>query len=282
MLFLDTTVKAENAPSDIINGIIQWCTQNGMSAIQKIVIALVVLWVGFKVIKFIKNKLKKAFDKHNLDPTLRPVILSIVSIGLKILLIIALIGYLGIPMTSFVAILGAAGLAVGMALSGTIQNVAGGIVILVFRPFKLGDYIATQGYEGTVTSIKIFSTVINTTDNKVITLPNGTLSGGNITNYSTMGERRVTVSPVMALGTDVEAVKQGVKTIIEANDKIFKDSKPPALVTVINNGSVSLDIRVWCKTSDYWDVNDYLNKEVYNYLRKENISAPYTRVDIMK
>ncbi|MDO5760719.1 MAG: mechanosensitive ion channel [Bacteroidota bacterium] len=281
MLFLDASLTAENAPSDIINGIIQWCTQNGMNATQKIVIALVVLWLGFKAIKFIKNKLKKAFDKNSLDPTLRPVILSIVSVGLKILLIIAIIGYLGIPMTSFVAILGAAGLAVGMALSGTIQNVAGGIVILVFRPFKLGDYISTQGYEGTVMSIKIFSTVINTTDNKVITLPNGTLSAGNIINYSTMEKRRITLSPVMALGTDVEAVKQGVKTIIESNEKILKEPAY-ALVTVINNGSVSLDIRVWCMTSDYWDVNDYLNKEVYNYLRKENISAPYTKVDIMK
>ncbi len=281
MLFLDTAIKAENAPSDIINGIIQWCTQNGMNAIQKIVIAIIVLWLGFKIIGLLKRKLKKAFDKHNLDPTLRPVILSIVGIGLKILLIIAIIGYLGIPMTSFVAILGAVGLAVGMALSGTIQNVAGGIVILVFRPFKLGDYICTQGFEGTVTSIKIFSTTINTTDNKVITLPNGTLSAGNIINYSTMNERRVTLSPVMALGTDVEAVKQGIKLIVEANDKILTT---PAydLVTIINSGSVSLDIRVWCKTADYWSVNDYLNKEVYNYLRKENISAPYTKVDIMK
>ena len=281
MLFLDTAIKAENAPSDIINGIIQWCTQNGMNAIQKIVIAIIVLWLGFKIIGLLKRKLKKAFDKHNLDPTLRPVILSIVGIGLKILLIIAIIGYLGIPMTSFVAILGAVGLAVGMALSGTIQNVAGGIVILVFRPFKLGDYICTQGFEGTVTSIKIFSSTINTTDNKVITLPNGTLSAGNIINYSTMNERRVTLSPVMALGTDVEAVKQGIKLIVEANDKILTT---PAydLVTIINSGSVSLDIRVWCKTADYWSVNDYLNKEVYNYLRKENISAPYTKVDIMK
>ncbi|MBR1770377.1 MAG: mechanosensitive ion channel family protein [Bacteroidales bacterium] len=281
MLFLDAVPKAENAPSDLINGIIQWCAQNGMTAVQKILIALVALWVGFKIIKFLKNKLKKAFDKNNLDPTLRPVILSIVSIGLKILLIIALIGYLGIPMTSFVAILGAAGLAVGMALSGTIQNVAGGIVILVFRPFKLGDYIATQGMEGTVTSIKIFSTVINTVDNKVITLPNGTLSGGNITNYSAMETRRISVYSVMAVGVDVEAVKAGIRSLVEANDKILREPDYD-LVTIINNGSVTLETRVWCKTSDYWPVNDYLNREIYNYLRRENIPAPYTKVDIMK
>ncbi len=281
MLFLNATPKAETAPFDMINSIIQWCTQNGLSAIQKIVIAVIVLWVGFKLIKFVKKRVKKMFDKNNLDATLRPVILSGISIVLKILLIISVVGYVGIPMTSFIALLGAAGLAVGMALSGTIQNFAGGILILVFRPFKLEDYISTQGFEGTVKSIKIFSTVINTVDNKVVTLPNGTLSAGNITNYSAMGQRRITVSPVMALGTDVEKVKEGIKTIIEANEKILKE---PAysLVTIINDGSVSLDVRVWCETADYWPVNDYLNKEIYNYLRENNILAPYTRVDIMK
>lgn len=280
MLLLSTTVKTENAPFDIINSIIQWCTQNGLSAIQKILIAVIVLWVGFKLIKFLKKRVKKTFDKNNLDATLRPVILSIISIGLKVLLIISIIGYLGIPMTSFIALLGAAGLAVGMALSGTIQNFAGGILILVFRPFKLEDYIATQGFEGTVKSIKIFSTVINTVDNKVVTLPNGTLSSGNITNYSAMGQRRMTISPVMALGTDVEKVKEGIRTIIEKNEKILKE---PAydLVTIINNGSVSLDVRVWCQTPDYWPVNDYLNREIYNYLRENNIPAPYTRVDLI-
>lgn len=281
MLFLDVAPKAETAPFDIINSVIQWCTQNGLSAIQKVIIAVVVLWVGFKLIKFLKKRVRKIFDKNNLDPTLRPVILSIISVGLKVLLIISIIGYLGIPMTSFIALLGAAGLAVGMALSGTIQNFAGGILILVFRPFKLEDYISTQGFEGTVKSIKIFSTVINTVDNKVVTLPNGTLSAGNIINYSAMGQRRITVSPVMALGTDVEKVKEGIRSIVESNEKILKE---PAydLVTIINNGSVSLDVRVWCATSDYWPVNDYLHKEIYNYLRENNISAPYTKVDIMK
>lgn len=280
-IFLNSAPKVENAPSDIMNSILHWCTQNGINAIQKIVVALIVLWIGFKIIKIFKKRLTKVFEKNNIDATLRPVILSIVAIGLKILLIVAIIGYLGIPMTSFVAILGAAGLAVGMALSGTIQNVAGGIVILVFRPFKLGDYIAAQGFEGTVTSIKIFSTVINTVDNKAVTLPNGSLSGGITVNYTAMKQRRVTLSPAMALGTDVEKVKLGVKEIVESNEKILKEPAY-ALVTVVNSDSVSLDIRVWCNTEDFWDVNDYLNKEVYNYLRKEHIDAPCTKVDIVK
>ena len=191
MLFLQATAAGD--PNNIVNAVINWFTQNGLDAVKKIVIGLIILYVGFRIIKFIRKKLSHAFERRNVDATLRPVITSIVSIALKVMLILAVINYIGIPMTSFIALLGAAGLAVGMALSGTIQNVAGGIMILIFRPFKLGDYIATQGYEGFVETMKIFSTVIRTWDNKLVTLPNGTLSGGNITNYSTMPQRRVEV-----------------------------------------------------------------------------------------
>lgn len=261
--------------------IVHWCINTGLNSGPKIIISILVLWGGFKLIKFIRKTMMKAFERRNVDPSLRPFITSIVSIGLKILLIISLIGYLGIPMSSFVALLGAGGLAVGMALSGTIQNVAGGVVILILRPFKVGDYISAQGFEGKVNSIKIFNTVLTTVDNKVITLPNGTLSSGSVINYSAMEQRRITVICKMARGVDVSKIQNDFFTMINQNDKILKEPKSE-IVVVLNPDSVSLETRVWAQTKDYWEVNDTLNKQIYEYTVRENISTPYQKIDIIK
>jgi small conductance mechanosensitive channel len=275
MLLLQATAAGD--PNNIVNSVINWFTQNGLEAVKKIVIGLVILYIGFKIIKFLRKKLAKAFEKQKLDATLRPVVTSIVSITLKVLLIIAVVGYIGIPMSSFIALLGAAGLAVGMALSGTIQNVAGGIIILVFRPFKLGDYIATQGVEGFVESIKIFSTVIRTWDNKVITLPNGTLSGGNVTNYSTMEQRRVNVSMEVASDKKViiDKIEKDLIDIALKHEKTLKDPSPSVWIT-IGAGVVTFDLRAWCKGEDYWTLLGFLQREVYNYNVKEDLPCPYT------
>jgi len=275
MLLLQATAAGD--PNNLVNSIINWFTQNGLEAVKKIIIGLIILYVGFKIIKFVRKKLEKAFEKQKLDTTLRPVVTSIVSITLKVLLIIAIIGYIGIPMSSFIALLGALGLAVGMALSGTIQNVAGGIIILVFRPFKLGDYIATQGVEGIVESIKIFSTVIRTWDNKVITLPNGTLSGGNVTNFSTMEKRRVNVSLEVAADKKViiDKIEKDLIDIALKNENTLRDPSPSVWISV-GAGTVTIDLRAWCKGENYWTLLGYLQREVYNYNIREDLPCPYT------
>ncbi|MBR1774246.1 MAG: mechanosensitive ion channel [Bacteroidales bacterium] len=275
MLFLQATAVGD--PNNMVNAVINWFTQNGLDAVKKIVIGLIILYVGFRIIKFIRKSLAKAFEKRNLDATLRPVITSIVSIALKVMLILAVVNYIGIPTTSFIALLGAAGLAVGMALSGTIQNVAGGIIILIFRPFKLGDYIATQGMEGFVESMKIFSTVIRTWDNKLITLPNGTLSGGNVTNYSTMEQRRVNVTLEVAADKKVviDKIEKDLLDIANRNEMTLKDPSTSVWVT-IGPGTISFDLRAWCKGADYWTLLGYLQREVYNYNVKEELPCPYT------
>lgn len=276
-------VSAEDAGNDIFRNIITWCTSNGMTAAQKILIALIILWLGFKLIRIIKKRMERAFQKHNLDVSLQPIIANIVNIALKILLLIVVIGYLGIPMTSFVALLGAAGLAVGMALSGTIQNLAGGILILVFRPFKLGDYIAAQGFEGTVQSIKIFSTTINTVDNKLITLPNGALSAGTISNYSTMATRRVDVKLQVAAGEDVkiDEIEKDLLEICAKCDKIV-ESPAPSIWFSIGPGTVAIETKAWCNSADYWTVYDYLHRAIYNYNVSKGFPCPYTVVDFLK
>ncbi|MBQ9254589.1 MAG: mechanosensitive ion channel family protein [Bacteroidales bacterium] len=276
-------LQAEATGNEIFKNIVNWFTTNGLNAVQKIVIAIIVLWIGFKVIGFVKRKLQASFEKHTLDATLRPVIISIVTVALKILLIIAVISYIGIPMTSFVALLGAAGLAFGMALSGTIQNFAGGILILVFRPFKLGDYIATQGFEGTVMSIKIFSTTINTVDNKEITLPNGSLSAGNITNYSAMENRRVDIKLQVAAGNNVnlQKIEADIKAICAQNVQILQTPETSVWFH-IGPGTVTIETRAWCKVGDYWTVYDYLQRAIYDYNVREGLPCPYTVIDWLK
>lgn len=282
MIFLDVTTEVGD-PNTFVNSVLQWFTSNGLDAVKKIVVAIILLWLGFKLIKFFKRKLETLFDKRNLDVTLRPVLLSIITIVLKVLLIIAVISYIGIPMTSFVALLGAAGLAVGMALSGTIQNVAGGIIILVFRPFKIGDYIQTQNYDGTVEVIHIFSTVIRTFDNKLITLPNGTLANSNITNHSTKPTRRIAVDLQVASGqaVNLEKIDKDLIALAKQNPLAISSPEPSTMIT-IGPGSVTIRLVAWCNTDDYWTFLNQMQIAVYNYNLKENLPCPYTVVGMLK
>ncbi len=247
----------------------------------KLIIAGLILWIGFKVIGFLLRKLKKGFEKRNLDPSLRPFIISLISIALKVLLILTVVGYLGVEMTQFTAIIASCGVAIGLALSGTLQNVAGGVVLLVLRPFKVGDYIAAQGYEGTVKSILIFHTTLITPDNKVITLPNGALSSGSMINYTNMETRRVNVAFELAYGVDLDKISNDIISIAAKDKRILVENNI-AVIPSISKTSVSLDLRFWTKTEDYWDVLADMNKNVYSYLVKENIALPYSKIDLIK
>lgn len=247
----------------------------------KLIIACIILYVGFRLIRFLTKRIGKVFEKRNLDVSLRPFLLSVVSIGLKILLILTVVGYLGVEMTQFTAIIASAGVAIGLALSGTLQNVAGGVVLLVLRPFRVGDYISAMGYEGTVKSILIFHTTLITVDNKVITLPNGALSSGSMINYSRMDTRRIDLNFKLAHGIDLNAVSAAIIAIAKEDKRIFTDPVPVVIPT-ISDLSVLVDLRFWCKTEDYWDVLADINKNVYDYLVKDKIALPYSKIDIIK
>ena len=247
----------------------------------KLIIACIILYVGFRLIRFLTKRIGKVFEKRNLDVSLRPFLLSVVSIGLKILLILTVVGYLGVEMTQFTAIIASAGVAIGLALSGTLQNVAGGVVLLVLRPFRVGDYISAMGYEGTVKSILIFHTTLITVDNKVITLPNGALSSGSMINYSRMDTRRIDLNFKLAHGVDLNAVSAAIIAIAKEDKRIFTNPVPVVIPT-ISDLSVLVDLRFWCKTDDYWDVLADINKNVYDYLVKDKIALPYSKIDIIK
>ncbi|MBL4709077.1 MAG: mechanosensitive ion channel [Flavobacteriales bacterium] len=246
----------------------------------KLIGAIITLIIGLWVIKRVSNFIKKGFEKRGIDPSLRPFLISLISTLLKIFLIVSVLSMLGIEMTSFVAIIGAAGLAVGMALSGTLQNFAGGVIILILKPFKIGDFIEAQGYAGTVNSIQIFNTILKSPDNVTIIVPNGGLSTGAVKNYSTEETRRVDWSFGIGYGDDVEKARTILKTILAADDRIFKDPVPFIQVSELADSSVNLATRVWCKGADYWGIKMETNEKVYNEFNKQGINIPYPQMDV--
>lgn len=247
----------------------------------KLIIAGLILYIGFRLIRFLCKKINNLFEKKNLDKSLRPFLMSLISILLKALLILTVVGYLGVEMTQFTAILASAGVAIGLALSGTLQNVAGGVVLLVLRPFRVGDYIAAQGYEGTVKSILIFHTTLITPDNKIITLPNGALSAGSMINYTQMETRRLDLIFDLAYGVDLNSVSNAIISIAKEDKRILLE-KDVVVIPTISQAAITIDLRFWTKTDEYWDVLADINKNVYDYLVKENIAMPYSKVDIIK
>ncbi len=247
----------------------------------KLVGAIITLIIGMWVISILKSSLRKRFEKRNVDPSLRGFINSMIGIGLKLMLWIAVIGMVGVQMTSFVAILGAAGLAVGMALSGTLQNFAGGVMILLFKPFKVGDFIDAQGHTGSVNEIQIFNTILKTPDNKTIIIPNGGLSTSSMTNYSTELKRRVDFTFGIAYGDDVDKAKQVLLKLITADTRILNDPAEPFIaVSELADSSVNLVVRVWAEATDYWAIYFDLTENVYKTFAKEGLNIPFPQMDV--
>lgn len=247
----------------------------------KILAAIVIYIVGAWLIRKIKRLIGKICQRRNLDASLTSFLLSFTSISLSILLIVTTISVLGVDTTSFVALLAGSGVAIGMALSGTLQNFAGGIMILVFKPFKVGDFIEAQGYSGTVTSIEITSTHINTPDNKKIILPNGALSNGTINNYSTTGVRRCNWDMSIPYGTDLEKAKSTGLAIIKAHKAVVNDpAEPHVYLTEFGTGYIVLSFRCWVKVDDYWDLFFDINEQIYNEFPKNGLYAPVPKMDI--
>ncbi|WP_438978003.1 mechanosensitive ion channel family protein [Polaribacter sp.] len=248
-----------------------------------VVTALVILIVGLFAIKFIVNSSRKIMDKRGVDITLQKFLLNLGSWILKILLFITVISQLGVATTSFAAIVAAAGLAVGLALQGSLANFAGGVLIMIFRPIKIGDLIEAQGEIGVVKEIEIFTTKLTGLSNKEIIIPNGSLSNGNIVNYSTEGTRRVDLVVGVSYDSDIKQTKDVLMNILTSNDKVLKDPKPSVTVLALADSSVNFAVRPWCKTEHYWDVFFETTENVKLELDKAGIEIPYPhRVNINK
>lgn len=247
----------------------------------KLVGAVAALIVGLWIIKALIGGLSKLMKKKNVDDSLQPFLRSLLGVALKALLFVSVLSMMGVEMTSFVAILGAAGLAVGLALSGTLQNFAGGVMILIFKPFKVGDFIEAQGYAGSVAEIQIFNTILKTGDNKHIIIPNGGLANGSLVNYSKEEKRRVDFTFGIAYGDDVDKAREVLLQLAKADERILNDPAEPFIVVKeLADSSVNFAMRVWVKAGDYWGVNFSMNEAVYKTFAKEGLSIPFPQMDV--
>ena len=252
----------------------------------KVLIALLIYCIGAWLIKKIRKMLHRIFERRNTEKAIASFVESLTSIALMVILVIITVGTLGVNTTSLAALLAAGGMAIGMALSGTVQNFAGGIMILVFKPFKAGDFIETEnGYSGTVTDVNIFSTKLTTTDNRIIIIPNGTLSNGTVNNYSMNTMRRVEWLVGVEYGTSAEEVKNILKSIVSGEKRIlYADTGAPAdpliAVNALKDSAVEYVVRVWVKKEDYWDVFYELNEVIYTVLPQKGIGFPFPQMDI--
>ncbi len=261
------------------NTAVEFATEYGLK-----VIGAIVFWiVGSWIIKKIMNTTRKLMTKSNYDESLQKFLLNLLSWGLKILLVITLLGVLGVPTTSFAAVLAAAGLAVGMALQGSLGNFAGGVLIMIFRPIKIGDLIEAQGEIGVVKQIEIFTTKLTGLSNKEIIIPNGALSNGNIVNYSTEGTRRVDLVFGVGYDSDIKQTKEVLMNVLTSHPKVLKDPAPAVTVLELADSSINFATRPWCKTEHYWDVYFDVTEQVKEALDAAGIEIPYPhQVEIHK
>jgi small conductance mechanosensitive channel len=246
----------------------------------KIIAAIIIYFIGRWVIKRINLLVNKMFLLRRIDSSLASFLQNMVSILLNFIFIVIIIGILGIDTTSLVALLASAGLAVGMALSGTLQNFAGGVIILLFKPFRVGDVIEGQGQQGTVKEIQIFNTIINTFDNKVIIIPNSSLSTSILVNYSREKTRRVNWTFSIAYGDNYDKAKAVLKNLCDADTRILKEPKALIEIETLNTSSVDIVVRVWVNSADYWDVFFSMNEKVYKEFAKEGLNIPFPQMDV--
>lgn len=246
----------------------------------KLLAALVVLVVALKIIGSIKKFIKKSPKLDKLDPSLRSFLSSFASIGLYILLVVIIAGMIGIPATSFITILASCGVAIGLALQGSLSNFAGGLMILLFKPFKVGDFIEASGETGTVTEITVVYTVLLTVDNKRITIPNGTLTNSVIENYSAEELRRVDLSFNTAVDCDMDKVKGIIEELAAAHPLVLAEPAPFVRLSAHSDSALTYTVRVWCKNEHYWDVHFDLNESVEKSFGQNNIAVPYPQMDI--
>lgn len=252
---------------------------------MKVLGAIAIYIIGAWVIKRVKRSISKFLERKKTEPTLASFITSLTSILMTLFLILMTIGALGVNTTSIAAMLGAGAMAIGMALSGTMENFAGGLIILLFKPFKVGDFISVQGFSGTVTDVTIVNTKILTTDNRCIMIPNGALSNGTIDNFSLKPIRRLEWKVGVEYGTDVEKCIAAMVNIAEKDQRILNSEfqgaeNPYAVLSSMKDSSVELSLRAWVKAEDYWSVNFDINKELYERLPALGFNFAYPHLDV--
>lgn len=262
------------------DSIIKWITTEGLSFGVSLLGALLFLGLGFWVSKLIVKALRKMMVRKNSDPGLISFVTSLANIALKIMIIISVMSMVGIQMTSFIAVLGAAGVAVGMALQGTLSNFASGVMIMVFKPYRVDDYVEAQGVAGFVKEIQIFNTIITTFDNKTIIVPNGVLATNTLTNYSKQPTRRVDWTVGISYGTDFEVAKSSIMRILDADERVLKEPAPFVSITALADSSVNIVVRAWVNSPDYWNVFFDFNNKVYETFNKEGIAFPFPQMDV--
>ncbi|MBN1275792.1 mechanosensitive ion channel [Candidatus Woesearchaeota archaeon] len=246
----------------------------------KLLLAIIILVVGFWIIRRVGKVLDKVMARRKVDKTLRPFLHKLVTISLKVLLLISVAGMAGIAVTSFIAVIGAAGLALGLALQGSLANFAGGVLILLFKPFEVGDYIEAQGEAGSVEKIEIFHTTLKTPDNKVVIIPNGPMANGNVTNYSREKTRRLDLVFGIGYGDDIDKARKVMADIIKKDKRVLKDPGPQILLSELADNSVNFTVRLWLKGGDYWPVRFEMTEAVKKSFDKHKIGIPFPQMDV--
>lgn len=258
----------------------QQLIDSGIQAGGHILKAVIVFLVGRFLVRMLNRLVKRLMDKRNVDISIKTFVRSLVNILLTVLLIISVVGALGVETTSFAALLASAGVAVGMALSGNLQNFAGGLVILLFKPYKVGDWIDAQNVSGTVKEIQIFHTILTTADNKLIYVPNGALSSGVVTNYSNQTTRRVEWIVGVDYGEDYNKVEKVVREVLAADKRILDDPAPFIALHALDASSVNVVARVWVNSADYWGVYFDINKAIYATFNEQGINFPFPQLTV--
>lgn len=247
----------------------------------KVVSAILIYIIGSWLIRRIRSIIKVVMEKKSVDQSLRGFLLSFATVAMQIFLVIVLISLLGVNTTSFAALIAAGGIAAGMALSGTLQNFAGGVMILLFKPFKVGDFIDAQGFMGTVKEIRITSTLLNTPDNKMIIMPNGSLSNGIINNFSNTGVRRVEWKVSISYGDDIDLAKSIILEMLNTDERVLREpAEPFSSLLEMGDSSIVVVARAWVKTEDFWSLYFEINEKIYKTFPNKGLTFPFPQLDV--
>ncbi len=260
----------------VLDSLIENATSFGL----KLLGAILALVISLKVIRWIKKWFRTSPKLDKMEPGVRSFMSSFISIGLSVLMVIIIIGMLGVPATSLITVLASCGVAIGLALQGSLSNVAGGVMILLFRPFKVGDFVEVAGESGTVTEITVVYTILLTPDNKRITIPNGTITNSTIENYSSEKLRRVDLTFKTAVGNDMNQVKHVLETVVGAHPLVLTDPEPAVYLSEHTVNSLIFITRVWCKNEDYWTVHFDLTEGVEKAFAENGIQVPHPQMDV--
>ena len=248
--------------------------------VPKIVLVALGLWVGLKVINWLVRMAKKAMLKSKIEDTLSVFISNLLGWALKVMLFISAASYVGIETTAFVAVLGAAGLAIGLSLQGALANLAGGVLLIIFKPYKVGDVIKAQGEVGEVKEVQVFSTILVNPDNETIIIPNGPVVGGNIKNFSKEGMVRLSIAAGISYDSDIKLARKVLIECMDKHDLVLKDPEPSVIVTELADSAVNLSLRPWCLPGDYWTVSADIIEAAKDALDAASISIPFPQMDV--